>query len=109
MSTKKWWEKARERADELKIGYPQIAEELSVSPGAVGHYLNGRRKPTPEALGKIARKLRMSVSELIEDDPDFARDSEERKVLDLWRLLHRDADKSAVLRMIEAIAKSNPE
>lgn len=101
--TKHWYEKAKGRAAELNLDYPMIAESLGVTPGTIGHYLNGRRDPHTGALVKLARTLQMSVSELVEDDPIFARNEDEIKILELWRLIEDQGDKSAALRLLEAM------
>jgi transcriptional regulator with XRE-family HTH domain len=50
---------------ELGVTQDQLAQELGVTRGAVGHYLNGRREPSLEQMAIIARKLNMTVAELL--------------------------------------------
>ena len=100
---KKWHDKAREIMVANEITTNDLAETLGMTPGGVRHYLNGRREPKPGVLGKIARRLGVSMSELTEDDPRFARDRTEERILDLLRDLD-PAAKDAAIRMLEGLA-----
>jgi transcriptional regulator with XRE-family HTH domain len=106
---KTWNQKARELMQERGITTSDLAAALGVTPGAVRHYLNGNRHPRPGALGKIARRLGVSMSELTEDDPRFARDKGEEKILGLLRELDPQAKDFAV-KMLEGLsAKTAPD
>lgn len=63
-----WYERAKSRMRELDP--PVTQEELMplfgvTTRGAVGHYLNGRRDPSPALMVKLADKLEMSLDELL--------------------------------------------
>lgn len=105
---KHWYEKARERMSEKGITPEDLAAVLGVTPGAVRHYLVGRRNPKPGALIRIARSLGVSMSELVEDDPRFARDKTEEQVLDLLRTLPA-ASRAAALMMLKGLSESRAE
>lgn len=104
--TIQWHQKARILLQQQDKTYRDLADALDLTTGAVGHYMCGRRQPKPEMLKKIATFLGVSVSELIEDDPIFARDENEYKVLDKFRLLS-DHDKLAALAMIDGLASQS--
>jgi transcriptional regulator with XRE-family HTH domain len=88
--------------DERGIKVKDVAEALGMTPGGAGHYLSGRRHPKPGMLAKIARRIGISVSELIEDDPSFARDAFERRVLESARDIPDDK-REAALQMLRAL------
>jgi transcriptional regulator with XRE-family HTH domain len=97
-----WYIKARAIADARGVTIKSIADALHLTPGAVGHYLAGRRHPKPGMLRQIAKELHVSVSELIEDDPSFARDETEKEALDLLRLVP-ESQRSAALAMLRGL------
>jgi transcriptional regulator with XRE-family HTH domain len=102
-----WYEKARQILTERKMSIRALSDRLGLTPGAVGHYLRGRRQPTPGMLRKIAAELQVSVSELIEDDPTFARDDTEHQALELLRRLPRER-RSAALAMLRGLTGEDP-
>lgn len=48
---------------ELNLTQQQIADELDISQGAVGHYLNGRNALNLQIASVFAKKLQVSISE----------------------------------------------
>lgn len=60
-----WYDIANQRMRELALTHQDLATALSVSRGAVGHYLNGRREPTIAQLRNIAALLGVTVAELL--------------------------------------------
>ena len=104
---KTWYQKAREIMRANDISTQDLADALGVTAPAARHYLNGTRHPKPGALGKIAKRLGVSMSELTEDDPRFARDKEEERMLDLMREMD-PASKEAALRMLEGLSGYHP-
>lgn len=99
---KPWYTKARELMQLREISTQDLADALGVTAPAARHYLNGTRNPKPGALGKISKRLGVSMSELTEDDPRFARDKSEEKMLDLVRELDPHT-KEVALRMLEGL------
>ena len=62
----KWYDRAKRRMREIKVTQEALVKPLSVETrGAVGHYLSGRRDPTPDQLIALAQALRMSLDELL--------------------------------------------
>ncbi|HBL7110031.1 helix-turn-helix domain-containing protein [Serratia marcescens] len=49
----KWYEAAKAKMKESRIGQEQLAEHLGVTKGAVSHWLNGRREPGIEIIANI--------------------------------------------------------
>jgi transcriptional regulator with XRE-family HTH domain len=101
--------KARlEARDDLNI--TSLAERLGIGRSGLGHYLAGRREPSTAMLRKIAKELGVSVSELVENDPTYARDEIEHKVLDALRELPDDkrTDALAILEALAAQHKTLP-
>lgn len=63
---KPWFERAKERMQEIGVTQESLKDILGVETrGAVGHYLSGRRDPTPAQLSALAKKLRMSMDEMM--------------------------------------------
>lgn len=103
----KWHEKARKRLADRGMLVKDLAELIGTTASGAGHYLSGRRHPKPGMLKNIAAALEMSLSELIEDDPDFARNSEEKLMLETLRKIP-DEHKQAALAMLAALTAPPP-
>ena len=99
-----WNERARAAMAEKGIKIRELADTLGMSPGGAGHYLSGRRHPNPGMLRKIAKRIGISVSELVEDDPIFARDQIEHDVLEAVRQIPAE-QKNAALAMLRGLSK----
>ncbi|HBE9178704.1 S24 family peptidase [Serratia fonticola] len=56
----KWNDLAKARMKEVSITQEKLAEELGMTQGAIGHYLNGRREPRIETIAEIMRILGLS-------------------------------------------------
>lgn len=56
-----------------------------VAPATVGHWFTGRRQPQLDNLRKLADILDVSMSALVDGDPDFATTPEEKLALQLLR------------------------
>ncbi len=100
--TTPWHIKARAAMTAQGVTLADLAEILGITPSGVGHYINGRRKPTVEQVQKIAGRLGMSVSELCGEDAYFIIDDQERKVIDLLRELPDESIETA-LRLLQAL------
>jgi len=99
-----WYEKARSLMRAKNMTIRELSDKLDRTPGGIGHYLSGRRDPKPGMLRQIARELNVSVSELIEDDPSFARDAVEHEVLELIRAMD-ETNKPAALAMLRGLSR----
>lgn len=99
-----WNEKCREIMKQKRIKIRRLADSLGMTPSGVGHYLAGRRHPRPGMLRKIALEIGVSVSELIEDDPSFARDQYEHDVLEAVRRIDPEK-RDAAIAMLKALAQ----
>ena len=61
-----WQKTAKDRMVELNITQEDLITVLGVKTrGAVGHYLCGRRQPSPEQLKALASALDLSLDELM--------------------------------------------
>lgn len=61
-----WYEKAKKIMDAKGIRQHELLDVFGVTTrGAVGHYLSGRRTPSPEQLRSLAAKLSISIDELM--------------------------------------------
>lgn len=61
-----WYEAARARMRELGLTQRDLMKPLGVKTrGAVGHYLTGRRTPSPSQIAELAKALRLSIDELM--------------------------------------------
>lgn len=66
----KWYLAAKRLMKAKKIRQDDLIETLGVKTrGAVGHYLSGRRQPTPAQLIALAGKLGCTVDELLSGEP----------------------------------------
>jgi transcriptional regulator with XRE-family HTH domain len=102
-----WYEKARTILHAKGMNMRELSEALHLTPGAVGHYLAGRRSPKPGMLRQIAKELGVSVAELIEDDPTFARDDTEKEALELLRRVP-EPQRTAALAMLKGLSEPDP-
>jgi transcriptional regulator with XRE-family HTH domain len=69
----------------------EIARVTDSSESAAYSWLNGNREPTLDVIRRIAKEcLGVSVGELIEDDPYFLTDEEERELIDGFRSLDKE-------------------
>ena len=105
---KKWQDKAREIMLAKDISTQDMADALGMTPGGVRHYLNGKREPKPDGMRKIAKRLGVSMSELTEDDPRYARDEIERRILDAVRDLD-PSTKEMAARIVQGLVAPPPQ
>ncbi|CED71571.1 putative phage repressor protein CI [Aliivibrio wodanis] len=54
-----WTEMVKARLKELSVTQEALAEKIGVTPGGLGHWLNGRRDPSLEIIAKILKELRL--------------------------------------------------
>lgn len=104
----RWYEKARALMAEHNILIQDVADTLGLTPGAVGHYLAGQRDPRPDVLKTLAKRIGVSVSELIEDDPAFARDAVEAEALAAMRAIKDESRRAAAIAMLKSLADTAP-
>ncbi len=102
----RWYQKAKARARSEGVTYDQLGEELSVSKGAVAHWMSGRNQPTIEQVIIIARMLNMTVAELTGEDRYFIHAPTDRAILDLIRDID-DTEKETIKRLIAAYLEAN--
>jgi len=62
-----WQDKAKSAMRVKGITQEKLASELGVSQGGLGHWLNGRREPSLDALEKMAKQLGYEMSDFIGD------------------------------------------
>ncbi|MBK6800470.1 MAG: helix-turn-helix domain-containing protein [Novosphingobium sp.] len=60
-----WFDRAKDRLEEKGMILKDFAMAIGITPGGAGHYLSGRRQPTPAMLKKIADVLDMTPNHLI--------------------------------------------
>jgi transcriptional regulator with XRE-family HTH domain len=97
-----WYIKAEQLLRQKGMTIKSLSDKLGLTPSAVGHYLSGRRDPKPRMLQRIAEELSVSIAELVEDDPTFARDDLERYALKLLRDVPKDR-RDAALAMLRGL------
>lgn len=70
MKTPEWARRAKERMRELEITQDDLKGTLGVKTrGAVGHYFTGRRKLSSQKAAALAKRLRLTVDELLTGRP----------------------------------------
>lgn len=68
--TDTWYDRAKRKMRELGLTQEDLKKPLGVKTrGAVGHYLTGRRDPSPQQLQELAAKLKINVDELLRGTP----------------------------------------
>ena len=55
-----WTEMVKARLKELSVTQESLAEKIGVTPGGLGHWLNGRRDPSLDIIAKILKELRLN-------------------------------------------------
>lgn len=69
LSGMKWYEKAKRLMTDKHIKQHDLIEVFEVKTrGAVGHYLSGRRQPSPHQMKALADKLGCGLDELMNSD-----------------------------------------
>lgn len=99
----KWHTKAKTLLRAADISHQDVADKLNITQSAVSHKLNGRRGATIEEIQLIAEMLGISIIVLIEDDPKFARNPDEEKLIDHFRRMNED-DRVMALKMMAKIS-----
>lgn len=96
---------AARKARGLKVA--DVARAMpEVSAGIVGHWFRGIRKPQLDNLRKLAGILEVSLSSLLEDDPQTAVTKEERLLLEMFRSTTPEL-RQATLALMRAQSKPN--
>lgn len=96
---------AARKARGLKVA--DVARAMpEVSSGIVGHWFRGIRKPQLDNLRKLASILEVSLSSLLEDDPQTAVTKEERLALEMLRSMTPEL-RQATLALMKAQSKPN--
>lgn len=54
--------------DESQISYQMLADDLNISKSLVGHMLSGERTLLPERIEQLAKRMGISVAELVRND-----------------------------------------
>lgn len=93
--------------DQGKI-YDDLAEHLNVSPGAVGHYMVGRREPTLAQVRNVAKYLGVSVAVLLGEEeyhPQSRQSAQGAKIIDS---LHSEEEKDRAVKIL-AVALEPPK
>lgn len=72
-----------------------------VGPAIVGHWFRGIRKPQLDNLRKLAELLDVSMSSLLDDDPQTAVTKEERMALEMFRGMTPEV-RQAMLALMKA-------
>lgn len=100
-----WWQRAKQRAKDKGLSQEALKEVLGVETrGAVGHYMTGRRDPTPDQLVALAKVLDWTLDELLtgkkHPDPD--------DLALAWFINRLSPDERAVLKaMLDPMDKSD--
>lgn len=97
-----WYKKAKKELRRLRITHIQVAQELDCSQSAVTQKLNGTRGADISEIVKIASMIGMSIAELVEDDPTFARNGLEADLIAKFRDLNPD-QKEIALKLLNTL------
>ena len=86
-----------------------IADCLGVETrGAVGHYLSGRREPSIDQMLSLARRLGVTVSELLGEVP-LVLDPQDAQEINALLAAIGDERKPLMMRLLRAVAESSGE
>lgn len=104
MGMEKWNQKLQKHIRAQGMTITEAAAHLDIGRSALGHWLSGRRTPDAWKFKEIASFMGISVAELIEDDPDFARNNAEKDMLAMFRQLppNVQAQAKAVIRALQS-------
>ncbi|HIA45337.1 MAG TPA: XRE family transcriptional regulator [Methylococcaceae bacterium] len=122
-----WIEETLRLMREQGLTQEQLANKLSITPGAFNHWMTGRRKPKYEDIIKISELLGVPLTYLTSpNDTDVALTAKERKLIADIRGLHdkaaltakelklvkdiralNDESQKVILKMVHLLSKSN--
>lgn len=57
--------------EKRSVSLRQLADEIDVNYTTISYWENGKRYPEGENVEKLEKFFNMSISELMEEDPDF--------------------------------------
>lgn len=81
----------------------EIADSLSVTEGAVSHWLSGRREPSIKTIRAMAALAGVSMQELFGDESRYIIvDESEMRLVEALRTIPEN-DREAALRMLAAL------
>jgi len=101
-----WHELLKARLIAKGIKQDRLAEELGVTPGNVGHWLNGRRVPPIHQLIQLVMRADMTLDQLFAKELGI--DPSDAEIHDLLGQI--DSDRLVVVReMLEGLARVSPE
>ncbi|MFQ5789882.1 MAG: helix-turn-helix domain-containing protein [Acidobacteriota bacterium] len=88
----------------------ELARKAGLSPSALSNFEQGRRRTSLEWLRKLSKALGVTVSDLIPDARSrkpLAENSEEEKLLTVWRKIGNSDLQDQLLEVIELTATAN--
>ncbi len=103
----KWYELIKSLMAQKKLKQDDLIAVFGVTTrGAVGHYMTGRRTPTPEQLKAVANKFEISLDRLMDNIP-----ANSERLTVLYGQIEKltDVQRSAVEQMVDVLMKSNTE
>lgn len=89
-------DKLRVAANAKKLRLEDIAKAMGVSKSAAGHWLTGEAKPRMDKLKKLAEVLGVTVSSLVDEDPEYAVKPIEKAALNAFRELPEETQQIAL-------------
>lgn len=98
----KWTDRVKGRMRAKGYTQEDVAQRISVTKGAVSHYLTGKREPGIQQIKDWARMLDMSLSEFLGDDARFYSDEKQIKAADLIKELPPEKQDIA-LKLLESL------
>lgn len=99
-----WRQKLKSQLRSKGITLREIGDALSVTEGAVSHWLSGRREPPIKAIRAMAKLAGVTMDELFGQDSKYLLiDEEEVRIVEMMRAIPA-ADKDTLLRMLAALA-----
>ena len=80
----------RDLLDERDMSQKQLAEDLNISPGAIGNYVRNNREPDYQTLTKIAAYFDVTTDFLLDFHPITKPDYRDRMLLQIFHKLTND-------------------
>lgn len=105
----RWAKIAKPLMREQGVTQEDLVSVLDVETrGAVGHYFTGRREPSIDQLAALAKRLGVTVSELIGEVPLVSDPQDKREILRLLEGVDSDQEET-LLRILRAAAGVDSE
>ncbi len=96
----------RELLENNELNQKMLADELHISPAAIGNYVRGNRAPDYQTLKKIADFFHVSTDYLLDHPSENGLDHRDRKLLQIFHSLN-EAQKELFLEQGKLLIRCN--